>query len=178
MFSSWFFLFLLTLFNFFFCQIFPNYRFFFIIENKEYDLSMENNTWAIQFSLLLINKTEITLEFNNYYEACSFKHNSDFPAFTSSTSFPGGTFPTNTLLECPDNMRFVKKENWMNTCAIIARFDLPNFPSTSPLSITFKAEEIKTVVNEDDNDLVVNVLILTSLVSLIILYYLLLLLYS
>ena len=139
---------------------------------------MENNTWAIQFSLLLINKTEITLEFNNYYEACSFKHNSDFPAFTSSTSFPGGTFPTNTLLECPDNMRFVKKQNWMNTCAIIARFDLPNFPSTSPLSITFKAEEIKTVVNEDDNDLVVNVLILTSLVSLIILYYLLLLLYS
>ena len=75
-------------------------------------------------------------------------------------------------------MRFVKNENWMNTCAIIARFDLPNFPSTSPLSITFKAEEIKTVVNEDDNDLVVNVLIPTSIVSLIILYYLLLLLYA
>ena len=177
--SSLFFLFLINHFNFFFCQISPNYRFLVIIDDIEYDLSINDNLCGIQFSLILINKTEITLSFDHYYnEAAVFVHNSDFPQFIKSLSSNQETYPANSFIECQNDFRLLQVQDRYYSCCLVSLFNPPNNPKYNPISITFKAEEIKTDVNEDDNedDLVVKVLILTYIVSLIIFYYLLLLL--
>ena len=174
--SSLFFLLLLILFNFFFCQISPNYRFFFTIDDNQYEITMENNLSGNSFSAFLINKKEITLIFTKGDQQFYFYYNSDFPALDTSKNPTGGTFSSNSLLECTNQLRLIKIPYNMNACSLIGHFDQPNYPNFSSFSITFKAEEIKTDLNEDDNALVVNVLILTSIISLIILYYLLLLL--
>ena len=97
-------------------------------------------------------------------------------------STSGGTFDPNSFIECGSFFRLQRKTNYVNSCSLVAHFDTLNLPNDNSLSITFKAEEIKTDVNEDDNDdnnaYVVNVLTLTSIISLLILYYLLLLLYA
>ena len=85
-------------------------------------------------------------------------------------------FPTNTFLAAGDNFVLVKQTTFFNQVSVAAHFaPTPNYTNYTYFSITFKAEEIQTDVNDDDNDLVVNILIPILLVSLIILYYLLLL---
>ena len=171
-----FFLFLPNLFNFFFCQISPIYKFFFTINDNQYEITMENNPSGNSFSAILINKNEITLTFSQDPVQAYFNYNSVFPAPETSKSSTGGSFNSNSLLECTTGLKLLKSASSMDFCSLIGHFDQPNYPNSSPFSITFKAEEIKTDLNEDDNALVVNVLILTSIISLIILYYLLLLL--
>ena len=179
---SLFFLFLLILFKFFFCQVSPNYRFFFTLNDNQYNITLADTPWANAFSLFLINKKEITLSFRNTAGYLFFNHNDDFPSLDVSQTQTGGQFNPNSLLECDTQLWLLRTLSNNQKCSLVGYFDKPNYPSDNFISITFKAEMIKTDVikddNEDDHDLVVNVLILTSIVSLIILYYLLLLLYA
>ena len=180
--SSLFYIFLLNLFNFFFSQISPNYRFFFTINDDKdikFELTIEDNPLGKDFSSFLINKKEITLSLYDYASYAYYIHDNVFPMLQNYQFNPGDTFPPNALVETTNYFYLIKSEQYFQEGSLVAHFDpTPNYPSEESYSITFKAEEIKTDVNEDDNDLVVNVLILTSIVSLIILYYLLLLLYA
>jgi hypothetical protein len=190
--SSLFLFFLLNLFNFFFSQISPNYRFFFTInddKDNKFELTIEDNPLGKEFSSFLINKKEITLSFDDYASYAYYNHDKVFPMLENYQTNDGDTFPPNALVETNFYLFLIKTEYTLQQGSLVARFDpTPNYPSQGSYSITFKAEEIKTDVNEDDNDqtdvneddndLVVNVLIPISIVSLIILYYLLLLLYA
>ena len=176
--STLFYLFLLTLFNFFFCQISQNYLFYGILNNNQYNISLTDNDFGNAFSLFLINKKEITLSFTDNVTYGMFIHNSDFPVLFNSPNFTGGHFVYNSFIECDNSFRLLFNDKDMTTCSLVGHIDLPDEPNDNPFSITFIAKEINEDDKEDDNDLIINVLIPISLVSLINLYYLLLLLFT
>ena len=175
---SFIYIFLCILFNCTKSQDSQDYRFYFILDNKNYDITIENSDIGNEFKERLIEKKEIkiTMIYKESDEYAMKDYDDNFPKLTHyervSSSFDG-----NEIVGCASSFIILTDPIDDADCNKLGSYNgtFGKYQNNENIDVTFKAEKIQKDDIPKDSGYIKKVAILISIITLILLYYLLLL---